>query len=104
MNIESEGENTIVSTKDWEETKTPERKPANNYSFLSLTEKCKAYLGVKEGKTYAVLLKILTGIQKPSVRKQRKVKRENHLKINIPGKDAMQKDPVNWKMIISDSF
>ena len=28
MNIESEGENTIVSTKDWEETKTPERKPA----------------------------------------------------------------------------
>ena len=59
MNIESEGENTIVSTKDWEETKTPERKPANNYSFLSLTEKCKAYLGVKEGKTYASIAKDL---------------------------------------------
>jgi len=55
MNIESEGENTISSNKDWEETKTPEKKSTNTYSYLTLTEKCKAYLGVKEGKSYASL-------------------------------------------------
>ena len=57
MNIESEGDKSFISSYDREETKTPERKPNTGYHYLTLTEKCKAYVEAREGKNPVIIAK-----------------------------------------------
>jgi len=45
--------------RDIDEFKTPEKRPQSRYHFLTLTDKCKAYLSAKERQTYTSIAKEL---------------------------------------------
>lgn len=87
MNIEYE-EEKILSTNR-EKTKTPEKRPSAAPNFLSLTEKCRAYVAAKDGKSYKSIALEMGRNRRPLVISSKKVFKGDHLRTKVQRKDAI---------------